>query len=110
MSEHTKRLHRLSQTFSLVIPYIKFFILVALNIMILYERHYVIAALVTILFVASIVIDFLIYYAYKTDDKVIHSSTLFLLMTLYLTLFGFLVSGIPGFIELIQQKKNPKVL
>ena len=110
MNEHTKRLHHLSQTFSLVIPYIKFFILVALNIMILYGRQYVIAALVTILIVASIVIDFLIYYAYKTDDKVIHHSTMFVVITLYLTLFGFLVSGIPGIIELIQQKKNPKVL
>lgn len=110
MNEYTKRLHRLSQTFSLVIPYIKFFLLIALNILILYERQYVLAAFMSLLMIASIVVDFLIYFAYKADDKIISHPTMFLLITLYLFIFGFVISGIPGIIAIIKQKKNPKVL
>lgn len=106
MRDSHKRLDRLTEALTLVVPYIKFFLLVALEIIILYERNYLLAILVSVLFIVSIVIDFFIHLSFKGNDLFLTNFKIRWAIAIYLTIFGFILTGLPTLITLIKRKSE----
>ena len=108
MSKCDKNLFYISGVTTVVMIFVKFFIIVALAISVFYQRNYFLGYTLVVLMAISASLDFVIAYYLKSSKVETIKFSRLMAMSLYLFVFSLILPGIFALIPTLRKlKKNP---